>query len=239
MADKNKTKAFIQGLRDGLPIGLGYLAVSFTLGIQCRDAGLSALEATVMSLVNLTSAGEFAALAIIKAASSYLEMAISQLIINLRYMLMSFALSQKADPSLGIGHRLGVAFGVTDEIFGISIGRKGKLEPAYSYGAMAVAIPGWTIGTSLGVIMGNVLPGSIVSALSLALYGMFIAIVVPKAKEDRHVAVICAAAVIISSICAYAPVIKDISGGSRIIILTVIISLAAALIWPVEDTQEA
>ena len=239
MADKNKTKAFIQGLRDGLPIGLGYLAVSFTLGIQCRDAGLSALEATVMSLVNLTSAGEFAALAIIKAASSYLEMAISQLIINLRYMLMSFALSQKADPSLGIGHRLGVAFGVTDEIFGISIGRKGKLEPAYSYGAMAVAIPGWTIGTSLGVIMGNVLPGSIVSALSLALYGMFIAIVVPKAKEDRHVAVICAAAVIISSICAYAPGIKDISGGSRIIILTVIISLAAALIWPVEDTQEA
>ena len=239
MTDKNKTKAFIQGLRDGLPIGLGYLAVSFTLGIQCRDAGLSALEATVMSLVNLTSAGEFAALAIIKAASSYLEMAISQLIINLRYMLMSFALSQKADPSLGIGHRLGVAFGVTDEIFGISIGRKGKLEPAYSYGAMAVAIPGWTIGTALGVIMGNVLPGSIVSALSLALYGMFIAIVVPKAKEDRHVAVICAAAVIISSICAYAPVIKDISGGSRIIILTVIISLAAALIWPVEDTQEA
>ena len=239
MADKNKTKAFIQGLRDGLPIGLGYLAVSFTLGIQCRDAGLSALEATVMSLVNLTSAGEFAALAIIKATSSYLEMAISQLIINLRYMLMSFALSQKADPSLGIGHRLGVAFGVTDEIFGISIGRKGKLEPAYSYGAMAVAIPGWTIGTALGVIMGNVLPGSIVSALSLALYGMFIAIVVPKAKEDRHVAVICAAAVIISSICAYAPGIKDISGGSRIIILTVIISLAAALIWPVEDTQEA
>ena len=239
MADKNKTKAFIQGLRDGLPIGLGYLAVSFTLGIQCRDAGLSALEATVMSLVNLTSAGEFAALAIIKAASSYLEMAISQLIINLRYMLMSFALSQKADPSLGIGHRLGVAFGVTDEIFGISIGRKGKLEPACSYGALAGALPGWTIGTSLGVIMGNVLPGSIVSALSLALYGMFIAIVVPKAKEDRHVAVICAAAVIISSICAYAPGIKDISGGSRIIILTVIISLAAALIWPVEDTQEA
>ena len=239
MAEKNKTNAFIQGLRDGLPIGLGYLAVAFTLGIQCREAGLSALEATVMSLVNVTSAGEFAGLAIIKASSSYLEMAVSQLIINLRYMLMSFALSQKADPSLGVGHRLGVAFGVTDEIFGIAIGRKGKLEPAYSYGAMAVAIPGWTIGTALGVIMGNVLPDSIVSALSLALYGMFIAIVVPKAKEDRHVAAICAAAVVISSICAYAPVIKDISGGSRIIILTVIISLAAALIWPVEDTQEA
>ena len=236
MADK-ENNGFLQGVKDGFPIGLGYLAVAFTLGIQCRDAGMTALEATVMSLVNVTSAGEFAGLAIIKAASSYLEMAISQLIINLRYMLMSFALSQKADPSLGVGHRLGIAFGVTDEIFGISIGRKGKLEPAYSYGAMAVAIPGWTIGTALGVIMGNVLPASIVSALSLALYGMFIAIVVPKAKEDKHVAIICVAAVIISSICAYAPVVKDISGGSRIIILTIILSLAAALIWPVKEEE--
>ena len=238
MAEKKTTNAFIQGLRDGLPIGLGYLAVAFTLGIQCREAGMSAAEATVMSLVNVTSAGEFAGLAIIKTASSYLEMAISQLIINLRYMLMSFALSQKADPALGVGHRLGVAFGVTDEIFGISIGRKGKLDPLYSYGAMAVAIPGWTIGTALGVIMGDVLPGSIVSALSLALYGMFIAIVVPKAKEDKHVAVICVAAVIISSVCTYAPMVKDIPDGSRIIILTVLISLAAALIWPVAEEEK-
>ena len=237
MTEKKTTNAFIQGLRDGLPIGLGYLAVAFTLGIQCRDAGMSALEATVMSLVNVTSAGEFAGLAIIKSASSYLEMVVSQLIINLRYMLMSFALSQKADPSLPVGHRLGIAFGVTDEIFGISIGRKGKLDPAYSYGAMAVAIPGWTIGTGLGVIMGDVLPASIVSALSLALYGMFIAIVVPKAKEDKRIAISCIAAVIISSICTYAPVVKDISNGSRIIILTVVISLAAAVIAPVKEDE--
>lgn len=234
MSDK-KTNLFIQGLKDGFPIGLGYLAVSFTLGIQCREAGLTALEATVMSLVNLTSAGEFAALAIIKAASSYLEMAISQLIINLRYMLMSFALSQKVEPGLSAGHRCGISFGVTDEIFGISIGLKGKLKPAYSYGAMAVAIPGWTIGTFLGVVMGNVLPESVVNALSLALYGMFIAIIVPQAKEDKHVALACIAAMILSTICTYAPVIKDISAGSRIIILTVVISLAAAVIWPVRE----
>ena len=238
MADK-ENNGFLQGVKDGFPIGLGYLAVSFTLGIQCREAGLSALEATVMSLVNLTSAGEFAALAIIKAASSYLEMAVSQLIINLRYMLMSFALSQKVEPSLGVGHRLGISFGVTDEIFGISIGLKGKLRPSYSYGAMAVAIPGWTIGTLLGVVMGDVLPGSIVSALSLALYAMFIAIIMPKAKEDKHVAFACLIAMVFSVLCTYAPVVRDISAGSRIIILTVLISLIAAIIWPVKDTQEA
>ena len=234
MSDK-KTNLFIQGLKDGFPIGLGYLAVSFTLGIQCREAGLTALEATVMSLVNLTSAGEFAALAIIKAASSYLEMAVYQLIINLRYMLMSFALSQKVEPGLSAGHRCGMAFGVTDEIFGISIGLNGRLKPAYSYGAMAVAIPGWTIGTLLGVVMGNVLPEAVVNALSLALYGMFIAIIVPQAKEDKHVAAACVIAMVSSSICTYAPVVKDISAGSRIIILTVVISLVAALIWPVKE----
>ncbi|MBP5609641.1 MAG: AzlC family ABC transporter permease [Lachnospiraceae bacterium] len=236
MSEKN-TNMFIQGIKDGFPIGLGYLAVSFTLGIQCREAGLSAFEATVMSLVNLTSAGEFAALTIIKAASSYLEMAVSQLIINLRYMLMSFALSQKVEPSLGAGHRLGISFGVTDEIFGISIGLKGKLKPSYSYGAMAVAIPGWTLGTLLGVVMGDVLPAGIVSALSLALYAMFIAIIIPKAKEDKHVAFACIMAMAFSAVCTYAPVVKDISAGSRIIILTVVLSLAAALIWPVEERE--
>ncbi len=228
---------FIQGIKDGFPIGLGYLAVSFTLGIQCREAGLSAFEATIMSLVNLTSAGEFAALTIIKAASSYLEMAVSQLIINLRYMLMSFALSQKVEPSLPVGHRLGISFGVTDEIFGISIGLKGKLKPSYSYGAMAVAVPGWTLGTFLGVVMGNVLPASVVSALSLALYAMFIAIIMPKAKEDKHVAFACLMAMVFSAVFTYAPLVKDISAGSRIIILTIVLSMAAAVIWPVEDTQ--
>ena len=235
---EKKTSQFAEGLRDGIPIGLGYLAVSFTLGIQCREAGLSALEATVMSLVNLTSSGEVAALAIIKAASSYLEMAISQLVINLRYMLMSIALSQKVEPGLSVGHRMGISFGVTDEIFGISVGRKGRLHPAYSYGAMAVAIPGWTLGTLFGVVMGDILPESIVNALSLALYGMFLAIIVPKAREDKHVAAACILAVIASTACTYLPFVRDISAGSRIIILTIAISLLAALIFPVKEDAE-
>ena len=233
-----RTQQFKEGLRDGVPIALGYLAVSFTLGIQAKEAGMGITEATVMSLVNLTSAGEAAALTTIGSASSYLEMAISQLIINLRYMLMSFALSQKAAPELGVPHRMCMAFGVTDEIFGISIAREGRLNPFYNYGAMSITIPGWTLGTFLGVLMGNVLPDRVVSALSLALYGMFLAIIVPKAREDRHVLIAVIVAMTASWLCTKLPVIREISAGTQIILLTVIISLAAAVAFPVKEEQE-
>lgn len=235
----DRGQQFREGFRDGVPIALGYLAVAFTLGIQAKEAGMSVWEATVMSLVNVTSAGEFAALTIISSASSYLEMAISQLIINLRYMLMSFALSQKVSPELGVPHRMGMAFGVTDEIFGISVGRDGALSPFYNYGAMSIALPGWTVGTALGVVMGNVLPDSVVSALSLALYGMFLAIIIPKAREDKHVLAAVIVAMAASWLCTKLPVVREISAGTRIILLTVIISLTAALVFPVKDEQEA
>ncbi|MBO6206065.1 MAG: AzlC family ABC transporter permease [Lachnospiraceae bacterium] len=235
----DRGQQFREGFRDGVPIALGYLAVAFTLGIQAKEAGMSVWEATVMSLVNVTSAGEFAALTIISSASSYLEMAISQLIINLRYMLMSFALSQKVSPELSVPHRMGMAFGVTDEIFGISVGRDGALSPFYNYGAMSIALPGWTVGTALGVVMGNVLPDSVVSALSLALYGMFLAIIIPKAREDKHVLAAVIVAMAASWLCTKLPVVREISAGTRIILLTVIISLIAALVFPVKDEQEA
>ena len=156
---KQKKKWFSHGLKDGVPIGLGYFAVAFTLGIAAKNIGMTAAQATAMSLTNLTSAGEFAALGIISAGASYGEMALTQLIINLRYCLMSCSLSQKIDPAAGIGHRLLTAFGVTDEIFGVSMGTKGRLSPFYSYGIMTAAVPGWTLGTLVGVISGSVLPG--------------------------------------------------------------------------------
>ena len=232
---QERAQQFKEGLRDGVPIALGYLAVAFTLGIQAKEAGMGILEATVMSLVNVTSAGEFAGLAIIGSASSYLEMALSQLIINLRYMLMSFALSQKVEPTLSVPHRMGIAFGVTDEIFGISVGREGRLSPFYNYGAMSIAIPGWTLGTSLGVLMGNVLPESVVSALSVALYGMFLAIIIPKAREDRHVLIAVIIAMAASWICTKIPMVREISAGTRIILLTVVIALLAAIVFPVNE----
>ncbi|MDE6530932.1 MAG: AzlC family ABC transporter permease [Lachnospiraceae bacterium] len=231
-------KIFKSGMRDGVPIALGYFAVSFSLGIQAKQIGVSAIAATVMSLTNLTSAGEAAALTLIAAHAPYLEMAISQLVINIRYMLMSCALSQKWDPEMPFYHRFLVAFGVTDEIFGISIGVPGKLNPLYSYGAMALAIPGWTIGTCLGVVMGNILPELIVNALSIALYGMFVAIFVPPAKEDKHVALAVVAAMIGSLACTVMPYVREMSAGSRIIVLTIVISLVAAILFPI-DVPEA
>lgn len=235
MKDKKSAATFAAGVRDGMPIAIGYFAVSFTLGIQAKSAGLTVWEAAVMSLTNLTSAGQFAAINIIAAAGSYLSVAVSQLIINLRYMLMSFALSQKVEPKLGIPHRMGIAFGVTDEIFGISIGLKERLKPAYSYGAMAVAIPGWTIGTALGVIMGSILPDMVVNALNLALYAMFVAIVVPVTRKDRKVAIVVIISMFLSWLCTKIPVICDISSGTRIIILTVIMALIAAAVFPVAE----
>ncbi len=194
-----------------------------------------------MSLTNLTSAGEFAALTIIAEGGTYFSMLVSQLIINLRYMLMSFALSQKVRGGSGIPARMVMSFGVTDEIFGISIAREGKLSPYYTFGAMALSIPGWTFGTTLGVVVGNILPESLVNALNLALYAMFIAIVMPKARDDKRVALISLVAILLSFLCTKLPVISGISSGTRIIILTVVIAFAAALIFPVaeEDGQDA
>ncbi len=231
--------SFKKGVMGGIPIALGYLAVSFSLGLQARQAGMDVWAAVVMSLTNLTSAGEFAALTIIASGAGYLELALSQVVINLRYMLMSFALSQKVAPETGILHRMGIAFGVTDEIFGISIAQEGKLSPFFSYGAMAVAVPGWTIGTGLGVIFGNILPAVVVDALNLALYSMFIAIFLPPAKKDRAVAVSVITAMLLSTLFTYAPYLREISPGMRTIILTVAISFAAAVFFPIADPEDA
>lgn len=234
----NRFNMLKKGMKDGVPIALGYFAVSFSLGIQARQIGVSAAAATIMSLTNLTSAGEAAALTLIAAHAPYLEMAVSQFVINIRYMLMSCALSQKLDPEMPFMHRFLIAFGVTDEIFGISVGVSGKLNPFYSYGAMALAIPGWTVGTCLGVVMGNILPQRIVNALSIALYGMFVAIFIPPAKEDKHVALAVAAAMIGSLICTAAPYVNRMSAGTRIIVLTVLISLIAAVLFPIDMPED-
>ena len=230
-------KNFLSGMRDGIPIALGYFAVSFTLGIACRNIGLSAFDSTVMSLTNLTSAGEFAALGIMAAGAGYWEMALSQFVINLRYMLMSASLSQKLAPDTPLYHRLMVGYGVTDEIFGISINVPGRLDPFYTYGAVAIASPAWALGTCLGVVLGNVLPARIVVALSVALYGMFIAIIVPPAKKDRVLALLVLASMAASWAFPLVPFLSGISGGMKIIILTVVISAIAAVLFPVHEDK--
>ena len=233
-------EAFKKGFQDGVPIALGYAAVSFALGIAARNSGLSWIEATVMSLLNNTSAGEFAALELIRTGAPYAELAMTQLVINLRYLLMSCALSQKMDEKTSVFHRLLVGFDVTDEIFGISIAYPGKLNPFYSYGAIIISIPCWAAGTCFGVLLGNILPASVVSALSVALYGMFLAIVIPPARESKVLAGVVIVAMASSILFDWIPLPSWMSGGMKIIVLTVVISLLAAMLFPVkEDDQNA
>ncbi len=178
-------QTYWKGMREGIPVALGYFVVSITIGIAARHANLTPAQATVMSLTNLTSAGQFASFAIIAAGAPYLEMLISQAVINLRYCLMSCALSQKVETGLPVHHRMIMAFGITDEIFGLAIGQKGKVSPWYVYGAMSVAIPGWTLGTLLGILSTGILPAAFLNAMNMALYGMFIAIFMPAARENK------------------------------------------------------
>lgn len=233
-----KRASYQNGLRDGVPIALGYFAVAFTLGIAARNAGFSAIQAAVSSLLNHASAGEYAVISLAAAGASYWEMAVMALVSNARYLLMSCSLSQKLAPDAPLVHRFLVGFGITDEIFGVSAAVPGRLDPFYTYGAMSVSIPGWALGSFLGVVLGNVLPARLVSALSVGLYGMFLAIIVPPARQSRVVL----ALVLVSFAASYAagvlPALAAVSSGVRTIVLTVVISLAAALLFPVREEAE-
>lgn len=228
---------FINGMKDGIPIGLGYFAVSFTFGIAAVSAGIPAFGAALISLTNVTSAGQFAGLTIIAANGTLLEMALTQFIINLRYCLMSFSLAQKLDQNTPFVHRFLMAFGVTDEIFAIGVSHKGKLPPSYHYGAMAVAIPGWVTGTALGAVFGNILPAFIMSALGIAIYGMFLAIILPPAREDKTILCVVLAAMTLSALFYITPVLKEISSGFVIIITTVLVAGVAAFIKPIHEEK--
>ena len=229
---------FLCGLRDGVPIGVGYFAVAFALGIKAVGAGVTAFEAALMSLLNMTSAGEAAAIALIGVGTTYVELAFTQLVINMRYLLMSCSLSQKIDGKTSVWHRLLMGFGVTDEIFGISMAVPDKLVPAYSYGAMAVAIPGWTLGTLFGAVLGNVLPARATSALGVALYAMFLAIILPPARKSRVIAGVVGVSMAASALLTVLVErlsITWLTEGFRIILLTVVIAAVAAVLFPVKD----
>jgi predicted branched-subunit amino acid permease len=233
-----KYKYFKQGMQDGIPIALGYFAVSFTFGMSAVTSGLTAWEAVLISMTNLTSAGQFAGLGVIVAMGSYLEIAMTQLIINLRYCLMSFSLSQKLEKEGSPLHRFLVAFGMTDEIFGVSSAQPGKVSPYYNYGAMSVAIPGWVFGTLAGAVLGNVLPQSVTNALGVAIYGMFLAIIIPPAKADKAVMKVVVAAMAVSTLFSIVPVLNRVSSGFVIIITTVLVAGLAAYLFPIHEENK-
>ena len=231
-------KVLREGFRDGIPIGLGYLAVSFSLGVAARNAGLSAFQGFLVSLLNNASAGEYAGFTVIAANGAYFEIFLMTLIANARYLLMSCALSQKFSPDTPLIHRIFVGYDVTDEIFGITIARPGLLDPFYSYGAILIAAPAWAGGTALGVIAGNLLPARAVSALSVALFGMFLAVIIPPARKNRVIALFVLISFAASFAAAYLPLLSQLSGGTRTIILTVLISAIAAILFPVSEEEK-
>lgn len=228
-------QALQEGVRDGMPIALGYFVVAFTLGIAARNAGLSPFQGFLASFFNNASAGEYAAFIVIAADRPYLEMALITLVANARYLLMSCVLSQRFSPDASLWHRIFVGFDVTDEIFGISAARPAPLDPYYNYGAMLVALPGWSVGTAVGIIAGNALPAAVVSALSVALYGMFLAIIIPPARKNRVIGMFVAIAFAASFAASVLPVVSELSGGTRTILLTVILAAVAAAKYPRDE----
>ena len=234
----DRKKWFLKGLRDGIPIMLGYFAVSIALGISARNAGMTAPQATLASALIMASAGQYIGFTLIAASASYAEVMVMEAIANARYLLMSTALSQKVDPRLPLRHRLLMGLWITDEIFGVSVSVEGRLNPYYNYGMAAVATPGWALGTLMGVVLGNVLPVRVVSALSVGLFGMFMSIFVPPMRKNRVIAWLVAVSFAASYAMNALRWFDGISSGMKIILLTVVISLGAALLFPVEGEGE-
>ena len=226
-----------KGMKDGIPIAVGYFSVSFTFGMLAVKSGISPFHAVLISLMNLTSAGQFAGLTVIISGASLVEMALTQLVINIRYALMSISLSQKLDTSVKTGSRLLIAYGNTDEIFAVASSKPGTVGAKYMYGLIFRPVVGWVGGTLAGAVASTILPASVISALGVALYGMFIAIVVPPCTEHREVRTVVLIALILSAAFYYLPVLKQISSGFMIIICTVVAAAIGAVLFPVKEDE--
>ena len=228
---------FFQGLRDGLPVGLGYLAVSFSIGISSHAAHMTALQSFLMSLLNNASAGEYGGITVISEDAGLWMIVLMTLIINARYLLMSCALSQMLSPDTPLGFRLLIGFDVTDELFGLAISQPGYLNVWYFIGAMCMALPGWSIGTLIGALAGSILPQWAMGGFSVMLYGMFLAIIIPEGKKSRTV-LGCIAAGFVCSFLAE-KLLPSLSEGMRILLLTIVLSAAAAALFPRRESPDA
>ncbi len=229
--------SFRDGLKDGMPIALGYLSVSFGFGVSAVSMGIGWLAAALISLTNVTSAGQVAGVAIIAAAGSLGEIALSMLVINIRYFLMSISLSQKLDDSCTLPRRLLIAYGVTDEIFAVSSSKEGPVGSRYMAGLILLPVIGWTIGTLLGGIAGELLPYSVSAALGIAIYGMFVAIIMPVARKDKGVLLCVCVSVLLSCLLKYIPLFSGISAGFSVIICAIVSAAAASVIKPVKEAE--
>ena len=230
-------KDLLAGMKDGMPVCIGYFSVSFGFGAMAVAQGLSVWYTVLISATNLTSAGQFAGLTVIAAGAALLEMVLTQLVINSRYALMSLALGQRMGPSVGTGKRLLAAFFNTDEVFALGMARKEPLSAAYFVGAGIVAAIGWIGGTATGALAGSVLPLSVRAALGVMLYGMFIAIVVPQARQEKPVLLSVVLALVLSCLFAWVPGLREVSAGLAIVICTVAAAAVCAWVAPIEEVE--
>lgn len=235
---KGDASVFTRGMRDGIPIGLGYFAVAFSLGIIARDCGFSPFQGFFASITTYASAGQYIGFTLYGAGATLIQLIIMTVITNARYVLMGFALNQRLPEDISIGRRLLTGVSITDEIFGITISRPGYVDPFYPLGALVTAAPMWAIGTALGIGMGNILPANIVSALSVALFGMFLAVITPASRKDKIVGLVVAISFAASFGINHLPHLSELSSGNKVIILTVVISTAAALIFPARNLEQ-
>lgn len=235
MKNRFNNAEFIHGLKHGLPIAMGYVPVSFTFGLMAVSGGLPAWLAFVISLTNLTSAGQFAGTNLIIAGAGYLEIALTTFIINIRYMLMSLSLTQRLEKGMTLAKRLMVAFGVTDEIFTVASMKEGLLSFPYMMGLIIGPVIGWSGGTLLGAVISTSLPESLSGAMGIALYAMFIAIILPQAKKSKAVVIIVLISVAITCLLKYIPLFKAVSSGFRVIIATIMGAGIGAFLFPVKE----
>ena len=233
-----RKQEFLQGAKDGMPICLGYFSVSMAFGLTAVLSGLPIWSAILISLTNLTSAGQFAGITTLTTGGTMLELAITTFIINIRYFLMSLSVSQKVDNKMTIFKRLLVSFGITDEIFAVSVSREKALSASYMAGLIITPIIGWTSGTAIGAIATSFMPKILSDAMGIALYGMFIAIVTGPAKKDRKVLISVVMAILTSLIFNFAPILKSISSGWSIIIITILVSSLCATLFPINIEEE-
>ena len=231
-------KDFSRGIVDGIPICLGYLSVSFAFGIFAVESGLKIWQAVLVSMFCVTSAGQLAAVPIMASCGGVLELAVSQLVINMRYALMSISLSQKLDREVTTPHKLAIAFINTDEVFAVASGQKGSVTKFYMYGLISTPWLGWVSGTLIGAVAGNVLPAIVTASLGVAIYGMFVAIVVPEMKKSGATAICVAIAVGLSCLFYYVPGLNRIPSGFTIIICAVLASGIMAFAAPVKEDED-
>ncbi len=235
----NKKDSFLDGIKAGIPISLGYFSVSFSFGIIAILSGLSIWQAAILSMTNLTSAGQVAGVGIMAASGSLIEMAISQFVINIRYSLMAISLSQKIDKKFPFLLRFFLSAGITDEIFGVAMGTKNSVGPRFLAGLIALPFIGWTSGTILGAIGGSFLPEYITNALAIGIFGMFIAIVIPEVKKSPPIAIVCAISVVLSCVFKFAPIFQNISSGFAYIISAVLATLFGVFAFKDANSTES